>query len=155
MYVAEIDQSGRIDQTDRDTVLAVANGIQYSVLFPKAEKVACLQMLRQRWSGRTPASLYVLLFATLLYFLIREHITKLDYVTIDVELETHESRIKEHLLNLFRRRGVTVDPGKIGFGHVGKKSPAHQLAWRVYNRKAEPSRVLTADDVLAEFRKKI
>ena len=148
---AEVDQSGRIDQTDRATVLAMANGMQYSIRIPALVKRECLQILRRRRSGKDPRSLYVLIFATVLYLLLKEHISQLGKVIVDTELPGHEAKIKEHTLNLFRRSGTPADPEAIIFQRIGKKSPAHNLAWRVYNGLADPDQTLSVEDVLAEF----
>ena len=147
----EADQSGRIDQTDRATVLAMANGMQYSIRIPAPVKRECLQILRRRRSGKDPRSLYVLIFATVLYLLLKEHISQLGKVIVDTELPGHEAKIKEHALNLFRRSGIPVDPEAIIFQRIGKKSPAHKLAWRVYNGLADPDQTLGVEDILAEF----
>ncbi|GAB4462602.1 MAG: hypothetical protein Kow00120_29380 [Anaerolineae bacterium] len=151
MHTVEVDQSGRVDETNRATVLALADGMAYSVAISAGDKRECIQALRGRRWGKDPTTLYVLLFATLLYLLLREHAGKLDRVIIDTEYPGHEAIIKGHVLNLFQRSGVRVDPMIFSFQQVGKKSPAHALGARVFRGKAAPDRRLTAAEVLAEF----
>jgi len=149
----EVDQSGRVDQTDRITVLALANGLRYSIQVPATAKRSCLRELRRKWSSKDPKSGYVVLFATLLFFLLKAHVPKLKTVLVDVELPGHEASIKEHVLNLFKRHGMKMDRDIIDFQRVGKKSPAHDLAIKVFRGKVAADRKVTAEEILGEFRK--
>jgi hypothetical protein len=125
-YVVEVDQSGRIEFTSHDTVLAFSDGESFSVLIPASVKRACITELRSR--GLSGPTLYVRLFATGLYSLLKKHIQKLSRVTIDVEYLGKEAQIEEHLINLFRRAKHKVDAEQIQFRLIGKKSSAHLLA---------------------------
>ena len=109
--------------------------------------------MRRRWGSRDPDSLYVYLFATLLYLLLREKIAKLSHVTIDIELPKHEPEIKGHVVNLLRNDGVRVDREQLSFSRITKKSPAHRLAHAIYGGFVEPDEVIGAEDILAKFRK--
>ena len=86
-----------------------------------------------------------------LYLLLRDRIAHLSQIVIDPELVGHETTIKEHVLNLFRQKGLKVDPQMMYVWRVGKKSPAHSLAWRVFNGLLEPNRKITTKEILAEF----
>lgn len=72
---------------------------------------------------------------------------------IDFEYPGHESKIKEHMINLFQRAGIKVHPAKIQFDFVRKKSNTHKLALETFKGKVEPHRVIHVDDILGEFRK--
>jgi len=154
---AEIDQSGKFDQTDKPTVLALANDIEFSVRVSAVEKRKCFQILRsQRSDKNRRTTLYVLLFATLVYLLLREHVHRLDSIVIDTEFSGHEGTIKTHLHNLFNRQGVLVPSTAISFRQIGKSSPAHDLAIRVFRGKQLPDREIDAREmreILREFRK--
>jgi hypothetical protein len=83
--------------------------------------------------------------------LLKDHIHDLQYVTIDRECPGHEHLIRDHILNLFRRRGVRVEPDRIPVGEVKPGSPADKLAWRVANGLVEPDLEVRLADILAEF----
>jgi hypothetical protein len=51
----EVDQSGRVESTDVDTVLAFSNGITASILIPAVEKREYLKRMRQRGLRRVRA----------------------------------------------------------------------------------------------------
>jgi len=153
MHTVEIDQSGRIDQTDRPTVLALADGTSYSIYLSSKTKRECLIRLREQHRFQSSKKLYVLLFATLLYFLLIDKIAELDLAIVDTELLGLDAQIKEHTINLLRRKGVSVYPDMLTFRQIGKNSPAHHLAWRVFRGLAQPDKVLTAIEILAELGK--
>lgn len=147
----DVDQSGRVDRTDQPTVLALANGSRYTIRISAAAKREVIKTLRQ--GGQSGKTLYILMFSTLLYLLLVEKIDSLSSVVIDTELLGHEPTIKVHVLNLFRRRGKTIESEVLTFRQIGKHSPAHATAIGVFRREIMPDREITAQELLAEFEK--
>jgi hypothetical protein len=147
----EIDQSGKFEWTQKPTILALANGLCYTVLISASEKRIIQRELRRRkpaWS-KTLARVYV--FSILLYLLLRDHITKLSQVIIDTEYAGYEPVIKDRVLTLCRRRGINVFTDQLAFRRIGKKSPAHEAAIAIFRGKAKPDRQIDAAEVLAEI----
>jgi len=147
-YIVEVDQSGKIGDTNVATVLAFADGLERAILIPARDKRICIQHLRRRGYGDR---LYYLLFATALFFLLREHIEELDHVTIDEEYRGKEGIILGHLLNLLRRSDKHVEADQFDFRRVGKKSPAHRVALETLRGDREPDEIITAEKLLGEF----
>ena len=149
----EVDQSGRVDETNKPTVLALANGMSFTIRLSGRAKREILSDLRRR-RKRKPVqkTLYILIFATLVYLLLKEHIEKLSTVVIDTELMGHEGDIKAHIVNLFLRHGKEVKPDVFQFRQIGKKSPAHALAIKVFRGKERADREIGVDEVLAHFK---
>ena len=148
----EVDQSGKIEDTATDTVLAFSDGESFAILISAKVKRACLYELRQR--GRTGKSIYWLLFATGLFLLLRDHVRKFSLVTIDVEYTGHSPAIKEHLLNLLRRADLPARPDLFRFRRIGKKSPAHGRAFYTHRGDIRPDGVVEAEEILREFKQK-
>ncbi len=142
--------SGRIEETNRPTVIAVANDISSTILISAREKRLLLKELKKRRPGRSAKLHHVLVFSTLVFYLIREHLGEFQQITIDLEYQGHEASIKEHVLNLCYRYGLKVK-GEIVFLQVGKKSPAHEKAIAVYRGKARADRIITAREILREL----
>jgi len=145
----EVDQSGKIGQTNVDTVLAFSNGRSYSILIPRKVKQACLHELRRR--NFSPQAAYTRFFAVALYLLLRNHIHRIDLSVIDEEYPGKSETIREHLVNYFRRRGVHIEGTRIGFRHIGKRSGAHHLALAVFRGKRQPDMVVELQQILAEI----
>ena len=94
---------------------------------------------------------HVLIYSTLLYLLLKDYMEKLDRVVIDREYTGHEALIKDRVMALCGRRGVSVNRDQVVFDWVGKKSPAHKLAYRAYKGVMKPDRLISASEVLAEL----
>jgi hypothetical protein len=148
-HVVEIDQSGKFENTRQDTVLAFSNGIHFSVCIPAVVKRAAIAFLRGR--GIRGETLYTRLFATTLFFLLKDHFRQIDRVYIDREYIGKEAQIKEHLLHLLRRSGQRVRPNQIQFKLIGKHSPAHYLALATF-RSGEADVVHDQRELIGEFK---
>ncbi len=145
----EVDQSGKIGDTRVPTVLAFSNSENCAILIPASVKRACIQRLRKR--GKSGTTLYLQLFATGLYLLLKGYIQFLQQVTIDIEYPGHSAKIKEHFLNLLHRSDIIGIDDKIVFQFIGKKSKAHEKAIRVFNGVIEPDKTIGYQDIMAEF----
>ncbi len=142
--------SGRIEETNRPTVVAVANGISRTILISAREKRLLLNELKRKRPGRGAKLHHVLVFSTLVFYLIREYVGEFQQITIDLEYKGHEASIKEHVLNLCYRYGLKARC-EIVFSPVGKKSPAHEKAIMVYRGKVKADQVITAREILREL----
>ena len=148
-HVVEIDQSGKVEDTKEDTVLAFANGITFTILIPAIVKRKCVQILRE--NGLSPKIFYLQIFVVGLFFLLKDHIANMSHVIIDREYLGKDADIKLYLMNYLRRRQYRVDSEQIHFGHIGKGSAAHSLAIDTLRKRKQPNRKLTLEDIFGEF----
>jgi hypothetical protein len=146
----EVDQSGKIERTQVDTVLAFSDGQSYAIRIPAAVKRRVLSFLRQkpRRSGNKKV-VYAHLFAAALYLLLRAHLNAVDFITIDTEYTGGEEDIRRILLPLIRRVDPQYSSARIAFAQVGKKSPAHILALEVYRGTRQANHVVAEQELLA------
>jgi hypothetical protein len=151
-HVVEVDQSGKVEDTKEDTVLAFANGMKFSVLIPATVKRDCVRILRQR--GLSPKVFYLQLFVVGLFFLLKDHIAHLSHTIIDREYLGKDKDIRLYLMNLLKRARYTVDAEQFHFGHIGKGSTAHSLAIDTLRRMKQPDVKLTLEDILGQFEAK-
>ena len=151
MMRVEVDQSGKIEWTQKPTALALANGIRFSVLISAQAKREVVEELKKRRPTRDRTSHHILVFATLLFLLLKDQLPRLTEIVVDVEYHGHDARIKEHFLNLCKRHKRPVEPQVISFQRIGKKSPAHNLALAVFRGNTKPGRVLQAVHILREI----
>jgi hypothetical protein len=147
----EVDQSGKIERTQKPTALAFANGTHFSILISAKAKREIFNQLKRRRVSRSETKIHILVFSTLLFLLLKDRISQLESVTVDVEYHGHDRAIKEHFLNLCRRHRIKVSPQVLSFHLIGKKSPAHDLAIGVFRGNIKADREIDAGDVLAEF----
>ena len=143
----EVDQSGKIGDTKVNTVLGFSNGISYAVVIPAQVKRNCVHYLRRyNVSGD---NFYMRMFATGLYFLLKNKIKRYTRITIDIEYKGQETYIKEHLINLIRRSRQKIDPSLIQFKSIGKKSRAHGISLETFQRKRNTDLILYGDNILS------
>lgn len=138
----QIDQSGKIEQTERNTVIACTNKRQFTVLLKKGEK----RKLQKVFRVADMQKLFpYLTFATLVAILLHKLSPK-QRIIIDREYFGHEDFIEERIEVYLIQLGSKPPP--ISFGHVGKLSEAHQLGYRVAIGKEKADLSLTADEIL-------
>jgi hypothetical protein len=151
---ADVDMSGRIEETNKPTAVGLANGISFSVLLTSVEKRKVLAILKQRYPERDINILHIFVFTVLLYYLLEQYIEKLSLVRIDLEYPGHDALIKNRVLTLLKNAGLEVEKDQFTIAQVGKKSPSHEVAYGVFAKKKAPGRVITAADVLVLIRGK-
>jgi hypothetical protein len=145
-HVVEVDQSGRIEETNRDTVLAFANGRSYSILVPSAVKRECVRQLRA--AGKSPKQFYLKMFVAGLFILFRNHIKDINTIVIDLEYQGLQGTIRGILLNYLRTVVPDFPKDAIVFRSIGKRSPAHYKAFGTYLRKQKPDYVVGEKELM-------
>ena len=141
----QIDQSGKIEHTNRHTIVALANGSSATVKISTREKNKLILVMKQL---DYPKQVYIYkIFGALIFILL----TKLNikHVTIDKEYPGHESVVKDTLIYLFLSN--KDDLPNIGFDLVGKKCQAHIQALSTYQEKQKPTIIVKAEDILELF----
>ena len=137
----EVDQSEKLEQTSRDTVIAFSNGEQYSILIESG--------LKQNLFRNRKSKLFKLkLFAVCLYLLLKDKIEGKELIVIDEEYSGNDIFIKDFLLRLIRKSFPDFDRRSIIFGRVTKKSNAHDLALLVYRKKLMPNKIIKEEEIL-------
>lgn len=151
---ADIDMSGRIEETNRATALGLANGVSFCVYISGSDKQKVIAILKKRYPDSTITHIHVLIFTVLLYYVLQPHIERFSLVTVDLEYTGHDSLIRNRVVTLLRNAGLSVEKDQLTIAQVGKKSPSHELAYGVYKGKKKADRVLTAADILVLIRGK-
>jgi hypothetical protein len=143
----QVDQSGKIEDTRVQTVLAFSNQISYAILIPAPVKRKCVQILRRQY----PKAFYLRLFSASLFLLLKDYLDRLNLITIDIEYMGKEETIKGILLDLIRKTHPGYPKDTIIFQRVGKRSPAHKKAIETYRGKRQADKKILAQDILGLF----
>jgi hypothetical protein len=135
----EIDQSGKIDQTNLDTVIALTNGTKYTLLFKKKDK----RIVEKEFVRRKFKKIFmVIIFANLVAYVIKNSKAKKS-ILIDTEYTGHNNFIEKIIQNNLGDKCPTIK-----FGFVGKESKSDELARKVAKGKIKPDYIITAPEVL-------
>jgi len=134
----QIDQSGKIEQTEKPTVLAAANGKAYAVILPAKEKRRLQEIFRK--SGK-PLLFIDAVFAVLLWNLIHE--ISLKTIEVDTEYPGHTEIIQKMLQKL-----STLETS-LKWVRVGKASKVHDIAYKIYKGKLKIGKIVHARNIEA------
>ncbi len=146
----EIDQSGRVEDLSTNTVVAFSNRSQVAIFIGAGEKRIVVKFLK---GSVIFSSDFAPTFFSLLIFLLVQDCKEKSFL-IDEEYTGKNSVIEELLVELFkfkRRKAPTIR-----FGRIGKKSPAHWLAWNIHRKRIRDKtlRKISAREVLDLLDKK-
>jgi len=146
--ICQIDQSGKIEDTQKLTIVAYANKKAKSLIIKATEKRKLIKIMREK---DFPKKTFIYKsFSGLVFLLIKnENILQ---IVIDKEYPGNEPVIKQILLQLFDK--ANLKKPKIDFEFIGKKSPAHKIAIQTYRGERKPDIIIKAEDVLNLFYKK-
>ncbi len=142
-----VDQSSKVEQTNKPTVVAYSNEEQWAIEVSAKVKRAVLIGLREK--GHSRRASVQLVFAALLAVLLRDVAGHADVILIDNEYMGQERAIKGQLLRFLNNLGVHAEPEVLRFGSIGKKSPAHELAIAVRRGKRQPDHRVASGELWA------
>ena len=139
----EIDQSGKIEQLNKDTYIAFSNHEQYCVKFPKKIKQEVVYEFRTR-----VRQIIQKLFAICIFYCLNDYTDKKELITIDLEYTGWEAFIKREVVYLIKKQYPNFDKDVLRFGIITKNSKAHKLALRTYREEEKPNKILNKEDIL-------
>jgi hypothetical protein len=138
----QIDQSGKLEHSSKNTYIAVANGKTFIIKISSIEKRKLLKTIKEL---HKPHKTYIYqVFAAIIFILL--HNIKLQEVTIDIEYEGHQGSIKEILIQLFAKYQKKMP--EIYFDYIGKRSNAHHSVLSAFRGEVEVDMIISAEDIL-------
>lgn len=147
--IIEIDQSGKVEETAKDTVVAFADNSKKrtcrSILLPKKEKRKLQRFFRDVGIPRRYA---YQVFSALVFLLIRPYLHRLDRIIIDAEYPGNDVLIRKLIVEKVRILYREFDPSIIVFQQIGKSSLAHDRAYYTYAKKYKPDMKVTSKEIL-------
>ena len=110
----EIDQSGKIEQTAKDTVLAISNGDWDTIIIKARTKRQIQEIFRRHGQNK---NFVLFTFSASLAILIKRNSKHYKNITIDTEYTGKGPIIKEIVLEILSSEKQTPS---IMFGRIGK-----------------------------------
>lgn len=135
----QIDQSGKVEQTQWDTVVADSTG--FAIRINAKEKRRFLHNLRRTHTSE----LYPLIYAVLLVQIMRHHPNEQVFES-DIEYTGKEAYITRCVETILGSKGV------LRFRLIGKRSLAHSYAISIYRAKKKVT-TISASEVLRIIKK--
>lgn len=143
--IYKIDQSGKVEYTGHDTVIAFSNGKKKAVLIRARDKRILQKYFREAGKGQI---FTFRLFALLISLLLKDE--PFQELIIDIEYPGRSDIIKNFLLHDFSRSGRKINPEMIRFQRVGKNCEAHWHGYFCFKGNRKPELSVTSKEVLKE-----
>jgi len=140
----EIDQSGKIENTSKNTVVSFSNGKFKSIFISARDKREIQDFFRR--IGKPKMFIYRT-FAILIFLLIKNNLKEIDEIIIDKEYPGKSSLIRNFILRETREINPRFSEENIEFQRIGKKSRAHFLAYGVAIEKRVPDIKVGAKEI--------
>jgi len=139
----EIDTGSRLDQSGA-TTFGFSDKIQRAIRLKQRVRDQCLQAL-----GGEKLSKELRVFSACVYILIKDHLEEIEEVIIDNEYYGHERDIKKILLNLiWKHSDPNFSEKRIKVESIGKRRPAHEVAWKTLKGKRRADKVVQVQEIL-------
>lgn len=146
----EIDQSGKVEDTSKDTILAFSNRTKYAIKIPARVKRDLQTYFRQ--IGEPKLFIYKT-FVVGLYLLVNPFITKITTALIDIEYSGQNELLKRMLGRLFTDFGYRYERANFQFQKIGKTSKAHGLAYEVFKGKLGEDKIISFEEMFVLIKK--
>jgi hypothetical protein len=140
----DIDQSGRVEFTSHDTVIADSLG---NSVFIKAREKRILEKAYTS-SGRRKMFMFEV-FSLLTTYLIKNSFCTTHLYYVDIEYDGRMPLIKERILYFAHKISLPLDSAYVYYRSIGKSSLAHVHANNTFSGKQKPTFEITAQAVLS------
>lgn len=141
----EIDQSIKIEQTQKDTVIGISNHNSYTVLISRAIKRKLQKEFRRQNKPRL--FVYRTFIASVVLLLQRAKINKRVSIGIDVEYKGQDKILTSMFYEMWEKSSTDGPSPEIKFAHIGKRSPAHKISYLTSKGKIKPNTILTYEKI--------
>ena len=145
----EIDQSNKVERTNKDTILAFSDGQSGAVIIPARVKRRAFKLLRSL--GKPPKIAGLMVFSAGVTILLREYLKQGDNpgerIIIDTEYTGQDATIRGMMLQNARKLGLTLEAARLVFLPIGKKSNAHNIAWSIQRGQPFAAYVVSFQDL--------
>lgn len=139
----QVDQSGRIEETNKNTVITCANkNFSQTVLIPAKVKRQLLEVFRRK--GKPKLFMYRT-FAAGVFFSAKKFLKKETILEIDSEYPGHEILIQDIIWE-FCEKNQLPRP-RVWYKNIGREAIAHKKAYYAYKKKRGFDKVLTFEEL--------
>jgi len=139
-----IDQSGKIEFTKEDTVLAYSNGKQKSIIIKASIKRKIQKMFRE--AGKPEIYIYKT-FSALIFLLIKDDLKNIKQLIIDREYKGKENLIKSYLTQILLKKYIKEKIPNIYFAEIGRDIDCHIRALAVKRGKCKVDLAVTLKEI--------
>lgn len=141
--VIEIDQSNKIEQTNKDTIIGMSNGKAFTVVIKKQDKRRLKEEFRKR--GKPGIFNFRTFIVGAVLALKYADLNNVHKVIIDREYYGKEIILKSMFLEVYSMYFDKIP--EIRFESIGRKSNAHIVGYNTMRGKIKPNKVIKYDEL--------
>lgn len=131
----KINQSNKIEQTSKDTIVGLANEASFTALIKSRTKRKLQEEFRRQ--GRPRLFVYRTFIASVVLLLKYAQLGRVSEVIIDQEYFGKDKMLKSMFLEMWSRFFTEIP--EISFERVGKKSKVHSICYFTMKGKYKPN----------------
>lgn len=139
----EINQSNKIEQTGKDTVLGLANGKTFTILINRKIKRKLQEEFRGQ--GRPRLFVYRTFIASVVLLLKYAQLKDLSQVVIDEEYYGKDKMLKSMFSEIWSRYFKKIP--EISFEKIGRKSKVHNVCYLTMKGRYKVDRVIKFKEI--------
>lgn len=139
----EINQSNKIEQTNKDTIIGLANEETFMVLINRKTKRKLQEEFRKQ--GKPRLFVYRTFIAGVILAFKYAQIRNISKIVIDEEYYGKDKMLKSMFLEMWSRHFTEVP--EISFERIGKKSKVHEICYLTMKGKYKPNKVISFDEI--------
>lgn len=143
--IIEVDQSGKIEQTNKNTILCLSNDDWDAVLIKSQTKRQIQEIFRRNGQVR---NFILFTFSAGLAILLKRN-SNTGKVIIDQEYYGKEPIIKEILTEILSDE---INIPLISFTRIGKKSLAHHRAYAIGLGKLKAKKIISKEEIIRKIK---
>jgi len=148
----EIDQSVKIENTNRKTIIAFStadSSMQGAAVISARDKKLIQTYFR---SIKKPRLFIYITFVVLIFLMVKDTIKGYDQIVIDREYPGYDNFIIQTLRNLLAEQ--KIKNVSISISQIGRKSPAHDLAWNELQLRVQKIAIrINKDQIIGKIKK--
>lgn len=141
--IVEVDQSVKIEQLSRNTIIALSNDIEFAISIPSAAKRKLQTEFRRR--GTPKQFRYRTFMAGVVLLLFHARLKHVPSLVIDREYTGQEQILRGMFVEMCRKLHMKMAP--MAIKEIGKRSRAHDVAFKTMRRRREVDRVLEYNEL--------
>ena len=141
--IIQINQSNKIEKTNKDSIIGLANEVTFTVLVKRKIKRKLQEDFRRK--GKPRLFVYRTFIASVVLLIKYAKLKNISKIVIDQEYYGQDKMLKSMFLEMWSR--FFKDIPEISFEGVGKKSKVHHICYFTMKGKYKINEVLEYEEL--------
>lgn len=139
----EINQSNKIEQTNKDTIIGLADDKTFTILIKAKIKRKLQEEFRKQ--GKPRLFIYRTFMAGVILVFKYAQFKNLSKIVIDEEYYGKDKMLKSMFLEMWSRFFKEIP--EISFEKIGRKSKVHEICYLTMKKKYKPNKVIDFEEI--------